>query len=164
MLCSILTHLADKRKSWYIRGLTLRNSFLSTCSLPSTSSILNAMWNPVRGSATAMHCQTSELCLNTFRKPHTKQCTWLVGQIKHFSKQPSRQCLQIYNTNQVISCWLMVELHSNVQVCKAQTSSFSRKCIHLSHKITAQSIHHNITGGGDPVGPSSSGKVWESTY
>lgn len=66
--------------SWYTRGLTLRNSFLSTCSLPSTSSILKAIWNPVCGSATAMHCQLSELNLNSIENPHRNRYTWLVGQ------------------------------------------------------------------------------------
>lgn len=56
----------------YLSDLTFKNSLWSTCSFPSTSSILKAIWNPVRGSATVMHCQLSELYLNT-----TENLTWL---------------------------------------------------------------------------------------
>lgn len=92
LLCSILLqyfrNLTMKKK---ILIHTLRNSFLSTCSLPSTSSILKAMRNPVRGSATATRRQLSELYCSII-----EILTWI-----HLASRAQEQnCLENNSTEQ----------------------------------------------------------------
>lgn len=71
------TNLIINYVIWSITSLTFRNSFLSTCSLPSTSSILKAIWNPVSGSATVMVNEKSQYFTFT---PFAH--TWVVIRVK----------------------------------------------------------------------------------
>lgn len=70
---------------WHVSGRTLRNSLLSTCSLPSTSSIWKAIWNPVWGSATAKHWSLSALFHSEEKAAH---CYWELGK----ASKPSSSC------------------------------------------------------------------------
>lgn len=147
----------------------MRNSLLSTCSLPSTSSILKAMWNPVCGSATAMHCQLPELYLSIIENPHMYQHTWLVGHsIKTAWKTVLRDKTQIRPTaadslSRSTGICRCAKLGQN-QEWKKKYLLFLKK-VQLPHKIPGKSIHHTITeSGGRPCKAQQLSKVWGSTY